>query len=115
MRQATLIAAAIFASACADPSANEAVLTGSVSRVYATPGVWYPGEITVAGTAVGDVRAYVRNGMPITIRRARGPVESGDFGSLIVGDSVVLWYRLDGAILRSLPPVYPVLRIDIHR
>ena len=116
MRHVTLVGALVLISACADPTANERVLTGSVSGIYATPpSAAHPGEIRVAGTAVGEVRVYITIGMPITIRTASGAVEIGDFTSFALGDAVVLWYQADGPILESLPPVYPVRRIRIER
>ena len=89
---------------------TDPLITGSVYYVYATPGALYPGEIGVERTAVGRVRVYIENWMPIRIRSSG---KGGNFSSFAVGDSVIMQYDEGGAVLHSDPPVWPVTSIEI--
>jgi hypothetical protein len=107
---------AAFAACRAVDAPHEAQLIGTVSYKFATvPGASYPGEIGIAGTAVGTVRVYIETSLPMSVRLRSGTVEHVGFATIVVGDSVAAWYNTESAVLDSDPPVYPVVRLEFRR
>jgi hypothetical protein len=118
MRSAILIVATLVLSvgcgASLDP--DQPALTGRITSIWSNPpDTWYPGEISIAGTSVGAIRAYIFDWLPITVRAHDGTTRKGTFEDFAVDDIVIAWFDEDGAVLRSGVPVYPVSRIEIRR
>jgi len=104
------------ASACGEPTrATQSAAGGRVTMVWANaPGTWYPGEVRIQSTQLGEFRAYVSYDSPILVR-ASSRVSPGDFESFAPGDSVLVWYDPGAPVLTSLPPVIGVSRFEIRR
>lgn len=111
------VAAVALAGACRAATApNLGELDGRVAYKYSVgPGATYTGEIGIAGTSVGTIRVYIFDALPMTVRLHSGTLEHIAFDSIVVGDSVTAWYDRDAVILTSLPPVYPVRRLEFVR